>query len=209
MCLLLISSIYLNFKYHNLENMAKTITDRYLSIKVKDERMSNKLKKYALIQQSMENVDIPNFVIKDGSNKSIILSELTNNKDDAILCFRFKEYHCDACVQYIIRLLDDISEVIPEKIVILCGYSNFNQFAAFESCKNKNIAVYNIGDIPEWKVDNIEQSYFFILYQGKICNVFIPLKEDSDYMQKYIHTLLYKYWGEHSCTENYLSSELR
>lgn len=201
-------NLYLGYKYKQMENAASIIADKYSAISVKEERISNKLKTYTLIQQAMENTEVPPIAVKNISKESFMLSDLDTSSSAPTLCFRFKETHCDACIQHAIRMLNECTATIPNRIIVLSGYSNFTHFAAFESSQNQNISTYNIEEIPCWEVDGIEQSYFFILHQGRIHNLFIPLKEDNNYTDNYIHTLLHKYWEGDSCTENHSSTEL-
>lgn len=125
---------------------------------------------------------------------SLTLSSLCKNVTDTIFCFRFKDTHCEACIQHAMRLLNSIAEKNHGKIVVLCGYTNYVHFAAFVSKQNNEMLVYNIENIKGWDIDQIEQSYFFIINDRKVHNVFIPLKEDDEYTQHYIHVLLHKYW---------------
>lgn len=195
MAILLVCNIYIGIKYDKLRHEANIISEKYASLFIKEERISQKLKTFSILQQTMEGCDIPNVMIKNSDKESLLLSSLPQNATDAVLCFRFKETHCDACIQNTIRLLNEISTSLQGKIAILCGYTNFIHFAAFESKQNKNIAIYNVENITCLDIDKIEQSYFFIIQNGKIHNIFIPLKEDNKYIHEYIHILLHKYWN--------------
>ena len=184
----------MGFKYYMLKHEAESISDKYASLAIKEERVSQKLKTYSIFQQTLEGVDIPNVTIQNRDKDLVTLSSLPQDSTDAILCFRFKDTHCDACIQHAIRLLNEIPTSIQRKIVVLCGYTNYVHFAAFESKQKKEIRTYNVEEIKHWDIDQIEQSYFFVIQNGKIHNVFIPLKEDDKYTQEYIHSLLHKYW---------------
>lgn len=193
--ILLMCNIYMGVKYYMLKHEAESISDKYASLAIKEERVSQKLKTYSIFQQALEGVDIPDITIQNRDKNFITLSSLPQDSTDAILCFRFKDTHCDACIQHAIRLLNEIPTSIQRKIVVLCGYTNYVHFTAFESKQKKEIRTYNVEEIKHWDIDQIEQSYFFVIQNGKIHNVFIPLKEDDKYTQEYIHSLLHKYWN--------------
>ncbi len=191
---LAIFNLCLIYRYSQLKQTSTLIAEEYSQILVKEERVSQKLKAYSIYQHAMEGVDIPDIMIRKENNDSLSLSSLIDECGGPILCFRFKDSHCDACIQHAIRMLHKISTDIPQQIVILSGYTNLLQFKAFESSQKRKLTTYNIEDIPCWDIDAIEQSYFFVLKGDKIHNVFIPLKEDNNYTQDYIHTLMHRYW---------------
>lgn len=191
---LLICNVYIGLKYYKLRDNSSYIADKYASISVKEERISQKLKTYSIYQQTMEGCNIPNVIIGNREKDSLTLFSLSQNTTENILCFRFKDTHCDACIQYAMRLLNEVVEKIKGKIVVLSGYTNYTHFAAFASKQKSKISTYNIQNIKDWNIDQIEQSYFFIINDGKIHNVFVPLKEDEIYTQNYIDAMIYKYW---------------
>ncbi len=199
--LLVIFNIYTSVRYYRLKKEAMNVADKYSSIQIKEERNSQKLKTYALFQQTLEGISVPSLKVQNSQKEIMYLSEIETATNKPVLCFRFKDTHCDACVQQAVRILNEISSLIPDKIVLLSGYRNFAHFAAFESCQKEKISTYNVKDIPDWEIDTLDQSYFFVLYDNRIHNVFIPLKEDKNYTVEYIHTLLHKYWEESSCSE--------
>lgn len=205
---LLICNIFLCYKYRQLKNLSINVADKYSTISIHEERISEKLKTYILIQQAMENTVPPDVVVKNAKKDSCLLAELAPPQSAPILCFRFKESHCDACIQHTIRRLNEYAAIIPQKIIVLSGYANFNHFAAFESSQNKNLSIYNVEHIPHWEIEDIEQSYFFVLHEGRIHSPFIPLKEDNNYTDRYIHTLIHKFWEESSCSKEYQSNVL-
>lgn len=187
------------YRYKKLEESAKYIADKYSTLNITGNRINENLKLFSLYQQKYENSAIP--IIDNPENEKYFyntfnLGDINNTQ----LCFRFKETHCDACVQKTLSLINEIEKLFPVEIIILCSYANYNQFAAFKSKQSNNIQIVNVKEIS-WDVDSIEQSYFFVIDQGRIHNLFIPLKEDWNYVKKYIHTLFHKYWEESSCSE--------
>lgn len=193
MTFFLACNIFIGIKYYRLKDSASSIAAKYASLSVKEERISQKLKTYSIYQQTMEGYNIPNVMISNREKDSLALSSLFQNTKDAILCFRFKDTHCDACVQHAMRLLNDAIEKVHIRTVVLCGYTNYVHFAAFESKQKSEISIYNIENIKDWDIDQIEQSYFFIMNGGRVSQVFIPLKEDDEYTQRYISILSHKY----------------
>lgn len=191
---LVVLNLSLIYRYDKLKQASTLIADEYGHVLVKEKRVSNKMKKYSIFQQAMEGYKIPEIIIKNEEKDSLSFSSLFCDYTNPVLCFRFKDTHCDACIQHAIRMLNSISPKISHQIIVLSGYTNFRQFKAFESSQRGKLKTYNIEDISCWDIDNIEQSYFFILKDGKIHNVFIPLKEDDNYTQDYINTLIHKYW---------------
>ena len=115
--------------------------------------------------------------------------------DLPVLCFRFKETHCDACISTIIRHLSSMKEHFPSNgIVILSGYSNMRQFNAFAQTQKKTFNVLNANRllIP---LDEQSDPYFFVLTKDeKVQNVFIPDEKDSKYTKRYLDLVRDKYW---------------
>ena len=205
--ILVICNIIASIKYYRLKNEAIDIAEKFSTIQIKEERISQKLKTYTMYQQALEGICIPAIQIQNSQKEINFLSELKLHDDEPTLCFRFKDTHCDACVQQAVRILNEISSFIPNKIILLSGYKNFTHFTAFESCQKEEITTYNIKDIPEWEIESLDQSDFFVCHNGRIHNIFIPIKEDDSYTIDYIHTLLHKYWNlcndsEHSTKRN-------
>ena len=199
--LLVVFNIYVSVIYYRLKKEAMNITDKYSTIQIKEERKSQKLKTYAMFQQTLEGISVPPLKVQNSQKEIMYQSEIVTDTNKPTLCFRFKDTHCDACVQQAVRILNEISALIPDEIILLSGYRNFTHFAAFGSCQKEKISTYNVKDIPSWEIDSLDQSYFFVLYNDHIHNVFMPLKEDNNYTVEYIHTLLHKYWKESSCSE--------
>ena len=194
MLALIIFNLCLLLRHYSLKQKSITIAREYSKTLVKEERISQKIKKYSIFQQIMEGTDFPEITIDKGRGDSLLLSSLLNAYDVPVLCFRFKDSHCDACIQHAIRLLNKISKDSQCQIVVMSGYANFRQFKAFENSQNGKLVTYNIEDIECWEIDDIEQIYFFVFKDGKIHNVFVPLKEDEIYMQNYINSMIQKYW---------------
>lgn len=198
--ILLLCNISIIHQYKKLEESANQIADKYSTLNITENRISKNLKLFSLYQQKYENSEMPIIDEYQKSENSFFDSINSGITMKTQLCFRFKETHCDACVQKTLNLINEIAESFPIEISVLCSFTNYNQFAAFKSKQSYNIRIINIKEIS-WDVDSIEHSYFFVIDQGRIHNLFIPLKEDWNYVKKYIHTIQHKYWEESSCSE--------
>lgn len=196
---LLLCNLILIYQYKGLEKSAHSIADKYSTLSVTENRINNNLKSFSLYHQEYENSIMP--IIKFRRDETLFHDSIhLYNTKEPLFCFRFKETHCDACIQKTLTLLNEINRNFPVRIIVLCSFTNYNQFAAFRSRQSNNIKILNIEEIS-WNVDTIEQSYFFIIQKGYIHNLFVPLKEDWDYVKKYIQIIRHKYWEESSCSE--------
>ena len=81
--ILLLCNIYMGFKYYMLKHEAESISDKYASFAIKEERVSQKLKAYSIFQQTLEGVDIPNVTIQNRDKDLVTLSSLPQ---DSVLC---------------------------------------------------------------------------------------------------------------------------
>ena len=196
---LLLCNIFLLLQYKKLEESANIIADKYSTSSITERRINENLKHFSLLYQKYENSTVP--LIEEYKNETSFYESISNKDSGNIhLCYRFKETHCDACIQKTLTLINEIEKNFPVKIIILCSYANYNQFAAFRSKQSKNIQIVNIKDIA-WEIDSLEQSYFFIIQKGRIQNLFIPLKEDWNYVMKYIQIIQNKFGDNLSIKE--------
>lgn len=186
---LLFCNVYVLWKYELLKATADDIAEKYSVLSIREERVSSKLKKYNNYQQWLNGCVIPSIEVLDSKGDSITFASI-DEEQKGCLFFRFKETHCDACVMGILQLLKQTVLTNERKIVVLCGYSNAMQFFAFGK-NRKNILVYNIEELP-WELDYMDESYFFTISDGKICDVFVPLKDDFVYLQDYIECMSQK-----------------
>ena len=196
LAIFIISNVYLLIKLIKTEQTLEYITEKYTLLSIKEERSSFHLKNNANIQHRMEQIPLPEVSIKNVKNKEDITLKTLCKEDSILVFFRFKETHCDACIQSTLNLLKKfLSEHEIFNIIILSGYANIRQFSAFAQSQSNKMKVYNVENIP-WQVDEIDEPYFFVVTKGKyVNNVFIPLKEDNIYTENYINMLLNKYRG--------------
>lgn len=145
------------------------------------------------LQHEMENKSLPEISIGNTQQGDSLRFTDIFKGNNATICFRFKESHCDACVQNGMMLLNQVCKQSGQRIVVLCSFVNSHQFLAFSKSQNKLMSLYNIDHLP-WVADKIEEPYFFIVTEGKkIHNFFVPIKEKEELTHTYIHALLHKY----------------
>ena len=168
------------------------------------------LKKNIIIQQLSEAVNCETIELKEPKlGENISFAKLIRNEPK--LFFRFKENHCDGCVQSSIRLLSQLSDSVPDiEISILCGYNNVRQFQAYAQANRKQFEVYNINEMP-LAAEIQEQPYFFVVTPDyRIRNVFITTKEDEHFTENYLAAIQNKYWHihDHNCDEHHNDCDL-
>lgn len=194
--LLIVVNIVLLFRLQKTKTLTERVSDQYAKMSIEEERNSTKLARNMLLQHMAENVTLP--IVKSlnpYSGDTILLSDILKQEENT-LCFRIKETHCDACVQHGLRLLKQVSEEPGSNIVVLCGFMNTRQFVAFSKAQNKRLSVYNVTRIA-WEVDEFDEPYFFVVSKdGKVHNLFVPLKEDERLTERYMHEVQQKYWEE-------------
>lgn len=154
------------------------------------------LKKFILFQQQVEGTECENFKIKSIKDQTeLTIDQLMKNYQN-VLCFRFKETDCDACISRIQRILTSGSKRFPQKsIIILSGYRNVRHFYAYAQTINSSIDVYNVDSLPI-SLDNKSMPFFFVLTrEKKVQNVFLPNEKDPDLTIRYMDIIREKYWS--------------
>ncbi len=203
--LLLLLNMILLYKDSENNILLKNITEKYNEIAVRELRESEILKKNMLIQYATGSTQLPDIQLENFQTKNKIAFSSLSKETKPSLFFRFKESHCDLCVQKMFETFKEISDHFPcNHITVLCGYDNLRQFHAFAaSSENANFHIYNIERLPVF-IDDIDKPYLFTLSPDmKMHDVFIPIKEIPDYTIDYLDCLKMKYWkhvhihGEH------------
>jgi hypothetical protein len=188
------------YKYRQIQNRYWDAVRENLVLSNKDVSLSGKLSKNIILQQESEGLTVQTIKVQDVEHKrEVPLQSLIKTDQQSVLCFRFRENDCDACVQQSLSLLKEVSEYFPEKgIAILSGYGNVRQFQAYAQSTDKHLfLVYNV-DTVSIAAENQEQPYFFVLtHEYKIQNVFIVCKEDAQLTAEYLHSMAHKYWAVH------------
>lgn len=196
--LLLLFNAIIVIKYNNEKKKYQILMENFSVLSIKESRQSNTLKKFAIFQQNIESGLFPDIKLKEAKGKRIINFSSILKSNDPVLFFRFKETNCDACIQEAMIMLHEIpSSYSPSvKIVILCSYSNVRQFYAFANEEKEEFEVYNVDSLPLY-IDKLENPYFFVMNQDmRIRNIFIPLKDDSQYTKDYLKCVTNKYWPQ-------------
>jgi len=195
---ILLLNVFLLYKFQQLKVQLATLNYQYNEISIKELRVSSMLKESMFLQQITESELLPDVQLTDSKTQKNIPITSLNKERQPVLFFRFKESHCDACTQSAIRILREIAPHFPPGgIAILAGYTNVRQFYAFATAEKMNIKVYNIADLP-LHIDKQEKPWFFVLTpEGRMQNVFVPVKGDEQHTKKYLQCITNKYWHVH------------
>jgi hypothetical protein len=189
-------NVFLSIKYKQVQKTNSYLTlinTRYEGYKP---WLTDILKENILIQQLSEASDCREMELKgSGTKKNIPLEKII--KDEPKLFFRFKETHCDGCVQSSVRMLSQLSDSVPElEITVLSGYQNVRQFNAYSQSQQK-FEVYNVNEIP-LPTEYQDQPYLFVVTPDyRIRNVFITVKDDDLLTEQYLKMMQNKYWHSH------------
>jgi len=154
---------------------------KYDGLSIKELRSSTEIQKNAICQQVGESMHLYDLNLHDASKrKTVKISSLLNNGPQ--LFFRFRESHCDVCINNIFDLLKNTSISFPlDHIVVICGYSNTAQFRSYVTNNDINAPIYNMVDSLPLPMEGMDYPYFFVMDKNRIVqNAFIPIKGIPD-----------------------------
>lgn len=195
--LLIILNVFLLFQMKSEKINTQIMFEKYNAQQNKEESKSYLLLRNLFYQYESEAFPVVNFSLKDIETRdSFLVSSLMENK--AILLFRFRETHCDLCVNKFMDLLKEIPDDFPsQNLVVLCGYGNVHEYRTFVRKNNLRMPIFNIQEIPDLPIERKDNPYFFVLdAEMKIKNIFIPNENEPDGMNKYLTFIKNKYWND-------------
>lgn len=193
--LLIILNIVLLFQLKSEKVYTQAISERHNEQLSKEQLKSQLLFRNLFYQYESEALHIVDFSLKDIETRdSFFVSSLIENKP--ILLFRFKETHCDLCVNKFMELLKKVPDDFPaQNLVVLCGYANVHEYRTFVRKNNLRMPIFNVREIPDLPIEKKSSPYFFVLdSEMRIKNMFIPDEDEPDNMNKYLAFVKNKYW---------------
>lgn len=194
--LLLMFNTFLILKSIKADYLLEEAVDKYLRLAVYEEQLSTQLKEHARLQHEMESVVLPDIWVDDIGNQQKVSFRTLCQNDSIRLFFRFKETHCDACIQSTLGVLKEmLAKNENLSVDILCSYLHTRHFLSFAHTWNQKMNVYNVESLPWKNVEKVEAPYFFIVKNGEtINNLFITIKEDKQSTEEYMNVIIEKYY---------------
>lgn len=192
---LMILNIYLLFQLQVTKMSVQSNEKEYNRVLNEEKRSSWLMFKNMLFQYQDEGILLDDLkLVPYDSSDPFSISSLVDN--DTKLFFRFKETNCIICVNKFMEVLKNIPDSFPiEHLVILCGYENFHEYRVFVTKNNMKMKVFNIDELPNLIVEEINEPYFFVLNKNlRIQNIYIPDKNNAENVNRYLSCLKGKYW---------------
>lgn len=192
---LVVLNIVLLFHLKSEKEYVRTAHQQYVEQLNVEQSKFQVLFQNQLRQYDNEGMRLPDFYLKEIEVRdSFPASALIGDK--TVLFFRFKETHCDVCVNKFMELLATIPDDFPaQNLVLLCGYGNVHEYRTFVRKNKLRMQVFNVQEISGLPIERHDKPYFFVLDKElRIKNVFVPDEHNPDYMNRYLAFIKDKYW---------------
>ena len=122
------------------------------------------------------------------------LSDIMSNNT---LVLRYSEMHCDVCIDSIVSKLSIYRDSIGlQNIILFTSTENVNYIQRFKRVNNIHFNIYSISNGLDSVLVDIGMPYLFVysFADERINNVFIPQKENAEFVREYLHSILRKYY---------------
>lgn len=122
------------------------------------------------------------------------LSDIISNNT---LVLRYSEMHCNVCIDSIVGKLNLYRDSIGlQNIILLTNTENMSYVKKFKKINNIHFNIYSIDKVLNSVLVDIGMPYMFIYSSNdeRIRNVFVPQKENAQFTNEYLHSILLKYY---------------
>lgn len=132
---------------------------------------------------------------KVASSDSLAL--YTELKESIKLAFFHSEVNCNSCVESNISFLNDLGDSIGrQNIIFLTSYRHKRDLVVFKRINQIKFPVYNVGSTG-LAMEELNEPFLFIINEHlKAECVFVPIKEDSLHLKRYLNLIKQKYFSD-------------
>lgn len=192
--LLVFSNIYSYVRFRNLRKIQSFLYELKKESDVKIGRFEA-LKDYRLYEMMLNGKRVlSSSYVADMSGCRKRLTDVIHKNT---LVLRYSDMSCDVCVDSIVNKLNLYKDSIGSKnIILLASSQNMNYIRKFKKINRINFDVYILNKVLDSMFVDIGMPYLFIYSSGneRMNNTFIPQKEDLRVTEKYLHSILVKYF---------------
>lgn len=127
------------------------------------------------------------------------LALYTKLKESIKLVFFHSEVNCNSCVESNIPFLNDFGDSIgKQNIIFLASYKQKRDLTVFKRINQIEFPVYNVVSTG-LAVEELNEPFFFVINDNQKAEcVFVPIKEDSLHIMRYLNMVKSKYFSSKS-----------
>lgn len=127
------------------------------------------------------------------------LALYTKLKEPFKLAFFHSEVNCNSCVESNISFLNDLGDSIGrQNIIFLTSYKNKRDLSIFKRINQIKFPVYNVNSTG-LAIEELNEPFFFVINEHlKAECVFVPIKEDSLHLKRYLDLIKRKYFSDNN-----------
>lgn len=127
------------------------------------------------------------------------LALYTKLKEPFKLAFFHSEVNCNSCVESNISFLNDLGDSIGrQNIIFLTSYKHKKDLSVFERINQIKFPVYNVNSTG-LTIEELNKPFFFVINEHlKAECVFVPIKEDSLHLKRYLNLIKQKYFSDNN-----------
>ncbi|MDR0507648.1 MAG: hypothetical protein LBH32_12665 [Dysgonamonadaceae bacterium] len=110
------------------------------------------------------------------------------------LVFFHSELNCNSCVEQDFPLFNKIQKTIENNLLFFASYKNNRDLIIFKRINNIQSNIYNVSSVG-LPVEELNMPFCFVINQDfRAESVFIPIKEDSLLLKRYLEIIANKYF---------------